>query len=66
MLTNEITTSKYLYEIIINQCDNISKASEEKIEVLERLKTNYEEFENEMLDDNQSDLTEKKFTLRSR
>ncbi|UJR19647.1 hypothetical protein I4U23_022781 [Adineta vaga] len=59
MLTNEITTSKYLYEIISNQSDNISKASEEKSEVLQRLKTNYEEFENEMLDDNQSDLTEK-------
>ncbi len=53
MLSNEITTSKNLCEIILNQNDKISKDNQEKIEVLQKLKTNYEELEKEVLADNE-------------
>jgi len=58
MLTNEISTSKYLCDIILNQYD---KSSETEIiegqNNLQELKMNYEQFEKEIINDNQLDLT---------
>ena len=57
MLSNDITASKYLCQMILNQNDKISKDNEEKIEVLQRLKTNYEELEKEIVNDYQLEQT---------
>ncbi|CAF1173621.1 unnamed protein product [Adineta ricciae] len=57
MLANEITTSKYLYDMILNQNENDSAKTHEEIEALERLKTTYEEFEDEMFDVNNEILS---------
>jgi tubulin alpha len=54
MLTNETSTSKYLCEYILNQYEKSSNT--ELIEAendLQELKSNYEQFEKEILDDNQ-------------
>jgi hypothetical protein len=54
MLTNETSTSTYLCEFILNQYEKSSKT--ELIEAennLQELKSNYEQFEKEILDDNQ-------------
>jgi tubulin alpha len=55
MLTNEMTTAKYLCEIVLNQNVETSKDNEEKIEALQQLKTNYELIEKEILHDYELD-----------
>jgi tubulin alpha len=58
MLTNETSTSKYLCEFILNQYENSSNT--ELIEAkndLQELKSNYEEFEKEILEENQDLIT---------
>lgn len=57
MLTNEISTSKYLCELALNQYDHQSSTTEinEAQNHLQELKMNYEQFEKEIIDDNQLD-----------
>jgi hypothetical protein len=58
ILTNEVSTSKYLCEFILSQYENSSNT--ELIEAknhLQELKINYQEFEKEILDDNQDLIT---------
>jgi hypothetical protein len=58
MLTNEISTSKYLCDIILNQYDKSSETDIiEAQNNLRELKMNYEQFEKEIINDNQLDLT---------
>ena len=63
VLANEISTSKYLCEMGLNQVDTLVKDEEEKIELteahdyLQGLRTNYQELETEIVQDNQLDMT---------
>ena len=59
MLTNETATSTYLCDFILNQHHKTSEKTEDRDAEndLQELKANYKQFENEIVNDHQLDLT---------